>query len=202
MTKKEKYFLKNIIYCNECDKKTYNYYGAIENVQSYLQEKLIGENDAKFIKILIKIINKVGKCYPNKTHIWLAIRANNSYIWKDVRWHTDGNYYDHGDEPHSKFIATLCGDETYGINASQSDMELYRELNREMIAGIITREEFLQKLSDQFTPKKININYSIIKVGTNSNDCRQIHSEPVNIIPNKRRVFISILYGTEGEIIK
>jgi len=57
-------------------------------------------------------------------------------------------------------------------------------------------------LADQFSPKKININYSIIKVGKNNNsdECRQIHSEPVNIIPDKRRVFISILYGSEEEI--
>jgi len=31
-------------------------------------------------------------------------------------------------------------------------------------------------------------------------NCRQIHSEPVNTTPNKKRVFISILYGTDPEI--
>jgi hypothetical protein len=52
--------------------------------------------------------------------------------------------------------------------------------------------------------KKININYSIIKVGKNHNSIkyRQIHSESVNTIPNKKRVFISIVYGIEDEIIK
>lgn len=64
------------------------------------------------------------------------------------------------------------------------------------------KKEFGQKLADRFNPKKININYSIIKVGKNNNsdECRQIHSEPINTVPNTRRVFISILYGTESEI--
>jgi hypothetical protein len=152
---------------------------------------------------LIKIINKVGKCYPNKNHIWISIRANNSYIWKNERWHWDGNYYDHThNEIHSKFIATLCGPQTFGINATQADRQFYKTLREQKFAGIITEEEFLMSLADQFSPKKININYSIIKVGknNNSNECRQIHSEPVNIIPDKRRVFISILYGSEEEI--
>jgi hypothetical protein len=158
LTKKEKYFLKNAIYCNECYTKTYNYYGAVEDVQPYLQENLIGENDTKFIKILIKIINKVGKCYPNKTHIWLAIRAKNSYIWENSRWHWDGDYYKHDEhdkhDNHTKFIATLCGDETFGINATQSDKQFYKTLRRENFAGIITEKEFRQKLADEFDSKK------------------------------------------------
>jgi hypothetical protein len=119
-------------------------------------------------------------------------------------WHQDGNYYDHGDELHSKFIATLCGDQTYGINATQSDRKLYANLRKQFFDSIISEEEFNQKLEDAFTHKKININYSIIKVGTNHNssECRQIHSEPVNTISGKKRVFISILYGTADEIIK
>jgi len=184
LTKKEKYFLKNDIYCNEFTKKTYNYYGDMNSVQEYLQENLIGINDDKFINILLKIINKVGKCYSNKKYIWLLIRTTNSYIWKNVRWHVDGNYYKHDGTLHSKFIATLCGSPTYGINATQDD------------------KMALSKNYEQFNSKKININYSIIKVGTNNNskNCQQIHSEPVNVEPNKRRVFISILYGTEEEI--
>lgn len=215
LTKKEKYFLKNAIYCNDCRTKVYNYYGTIECVKEYLQEKLVGENDAKFIRILIKIINKVGKYYPNKKYIWLSVRAKNPYIWKNARWHWDGNYYEHNnehknehnnehnnDELHTKFIATLCGPQTFGINATQSDKQLYKTLRKQKVAGAITEEEFEQKLADEFNPKKININYSIIKVGKNNNsdECRQIHSEPVNTVPNTRRVFISILYGTEAEI--
>ena len=69
LTKKEKFFLKNDIYCNEFIKKVYQYDGTIDGAYDYLKEKLIGTNDLKFIKILIKIINKVGKCYPDKTHI-------------------------------------------------------------------------------------------------------------------------------------
>ena len=203
LTKKEKYFLKNAIYCNDCRTKVYNYYGKIENVQLYLNDNFIGENDDKFIKILIKIINKVGKYYPNKKYIWLSVRAKNPYIWKNARWHWDGNYYEHNnDELHTKFIATLCGPQTFGINATQSDKQLYKTLRKQKVAGAITEEEFGQKLADQFKPKKININYSIIKVGKNNNsdECRQIHSEPVNTVPNTKRVFISILYGTEAEI--
>lgn len=190
LTKKEKYFLKNDIYCNEFTKKTYNYYGAITTIQEYLRENLIGVNDNKFIKILLKIINKVGKCYSNilEKYIWLSIRTTNSYIWKNVRWHVDGNYYKHDGKLHSKFIATLCGSPTYGINATQDDKN-----------ALLSKDK---QLEEQFNSKKININYSIIKVGTNNNskNCRQIHSEPVNIEPNKRRVFISILYGTKEEI--
>jgi hypothetical protein len=211
LTKKEKYFLKNSTYCNylPLQKKVYNYYGAAENAREYLQEKLVGENDEKFIKILIKIINKVGKYYPTKKHIWLSVRVKNPYIEESVRWHWDGNYYGHNnnndhsdDELHSKFIATLCGPQTFGINATQSDKEYYKTLRKQKFAGTITEEEFGQKLADRFNPKKININYSIIKVGKNNNsdECRQIHSEPVNTVPNIRRVFISILYGTEEEI--
>ena len=59
LTKLEKYFLKNSIYCNEFRKKVYKYTGAIDKVHNYLEEKLIGENDSKFIKILLKIINTV-----------------------------------------------------------------------------------------------------------------------------------------------
>lgn len=202
LTKKEKYFLENPSYCNDCQTRSYNYYGAIESVQDYLREQLVGENDAKFIKILIKIINKVGKCYPNKKYIWLSVRAKNSYIWENVRWHADGSYYEHNDELHTKFIATLCGPQTFGIPPTQLDRQLLIELRRQKFAGIITEAEYSQKLSEHFTPKKININYSIMKVGknNNSNECRQIHSEPVNTIPNIKRVFISILYGTEEEI--
>lgn len=210
LTKKEKYFLKNAIYCNEFRTKSYNYYGEAENAQLYLNNNFIGENDAKFIKILIKIINKVGKCYPAKTHIWLSVRAKDQYIWKNVRWHWDGNYYyghnnnnGHSDDKlHSKFIATLCGPQTFGINATQVDKQFYKALLSQKFAGILTEEEFGQKLADKFNSKKININYSIIKVGKNNNsdECRQIHSEPVNTAPNIRRVFISILYGTEEEI--
>lgn len=204
LTKKEKYFLKNDIYCNEFIKKVYQYNGTIDGARDYLKEKLIGTNDLKFIKILIKIINKVGKCYPDKTHIAFTLRANNSYMWDKIRWHWDGNYYDHEEDLHTKFIATLCGEQTYGINATQSDRQLYSSLNEQFSRAIITEKELRQKLSDKFTHKKININYSIIKVGKNHNSMkyRQIHSEPVNTIPNKKRVFISIVYGTEDEIIK
>jgi hypothetical protein len=69
---------------------------------------------------------------------------------------------------------------------------------------IITEEEHRKKLDDAFTHKKININYSIIKIGKNHNSLcnfRQIHSEPVNTTPGKKRVFISLLYGTEDEIL-
>jgi len=146
---------------------------------------------------LIKIINKVKKCYPTKTHIALILRVNNSYLWDTVRWHCD-------DELHSKFIATLCGDQTYGINATQSDRQLLASLNKQFFDKIITEEEFRQKLDDAFTHKKININYSIIKVGKNHNSLvnfQQIHSEPINTTPGKKRVFISLLYGTEDEIL-
>lgn len=203
LTKKEKYFLKNGIYCNEFTKKVYEYNGEIDKVREYLEVNLIGANDTKFIKILLKIINKVKKCYPTKTHIALKLRVNNSYIMDKIRWHWDGEYYEHGNELHSKFIATLCGYQTYGINATQSDRQLYYSFRKEFFDNIITEEEFSKKLDDAFTHKKININYSIIKVGKNHNSLsfRQIHSEPVNIIPNKKRVFISLLYGTEGEIL-
>jgi hypothetical protein len=203
LTKREKYFLKNSIYCNEFRKKVYEYTGAIDKVHEYLDKNLIGENDPKFINILLKIINKVKKCYPTKTHILLKLRVNNSYMKNKIRWHWDNNYYRHDEELHSKFIATLCGDQTYGINATQSDRQLLFSLYKDLSDNIITEEEFSKKLDDAFTHKKININYSIIKVGKNHNSLsfRQIHSEPVNIIPNKKRVFISLLYGTEGEIL-
>lgn len=205
LTKNEKYFLKNSVYCNEFRKRVYRYQGAIYKVHEYLEENLIGANDSKFIKILIKIINKVKKCYPTKTHIVLQLRVNNSYLWDTVRWHGDGNYYTHGDdELHSKFIATLCGDQTYGINATQSDRQLLASLNKQFFDKIITEEELNKKLDDAFTHKKININYSIIKVGKNHNSLvnfRQIHSEPVNTTPGKKRVFISLVYGTEDEIL-
>jgi hypothetical protein len=125
-------------------------------------------------------------------------------MWDKPRWHWDNNYYTHGDdELHSKFIATLCGDQTYGINATQSDRQLLLSLNKQFFDKIITEEEFRKKLDDAFTHKKININYSIIKVGKNHNSLnfRQIHSEPVNTTPGKKRVFISLLYGTKDEIL-
>ena len=53
LTKNEKYFLKNSVYCNEFRKRAYRYKGEIDKVHEYLEEKLIGENDSKFIKILI-----------------------------------------------------------------------------------------------------------------------------------------------------
>jgi len=78
-------------------------------------------------------------------------------------------------------------------------LSLYKQFDDK----IITEEEFSQKLDDAFTHKKININYSIIKIGKNHNSLnfRQIHSEPVNTTPGKKRVFISLLYGTEDEIL-
>jgi len=185
LTKQEKYFLKNSIYCNEFIKKAYQYDGPIDSVHDYLQEQLIGENDLKFIKILLKIINKVKKCYPTKTHISLKLRSNNSYMRNKIRWHWDNNYYKHEEELHTKFIATLCGDQTYGINATQSDRHLLSALYADKT---ISEEEFNQKLSDEFTHKKININYAIIKIGKNHNSTnfRQIHSEPINTTPNKK----------------
>ena len=77
-------------------------------------------------------------------------------------------------------------------------------MNKQFFDNIITEEELNKKLDDTFTHKKININYSIIKVGKNHNSLvnfRQIHSAPVNTTPNKKRVFISLLYGTEDEIV-
>jgi hypothetical protein len=53
------------IYCNEFKNTTYNYVGSISNANDYLQSKFIGINDDKFIKIIIKIINKVKLCYPH-----------------------------------------------------------------------------------------------------------------------------------------
>lgn len=150
LTKKEKYFLKNATYCNyfPLQKKVYNYYGEAENAQDYLQEKLVGENDDKFIKILIKIINKVGKCYPTKKHIWLSVRVKNPYIEECVRWHWDGPYYGHSDnELHSKFIATLCGPQTFGINATQLDKQFYKTLRMQKFAGTITKKRIWTKIS-------------------------------------------------------
>jgi hypothetical protein len=147
----------------------------------------------------MKIINRVKLCYPGKDHIWLKIKVRKSYRWKDIRWHMDDFYYPHGDEIHSKFIATLCGPPTYGVKATIADKKM---LNSKDVEEDGSKRILSEKEQELLNSKKININYSIIKVGQHKDGYKNglIHSEPICTEPNTKRVFISILYGTESEI--
>jgi len=217
LTSKELSFLRHEIYCNEFKKKKYSYIGLISEVQSYLQGQLIGKNDVKFIKILIKIINKVSKCYNSEQrYIWLLIRTTDSYIWEKTRWHMDGNYYNHNGL-HSKFIATLRGPITLiadfktkllNKHSATSITSPYEDKNKfkKKIRELKTSEQYSSEQTNKLIEDNCKImkaNYSIIKVGHNGplkEFNGAIHSEPICIKPNQERVFISILYGTKEEI--
>jgi hypothetical protein len=198
LNKKEKDFLKNFD-CNKSN--TYDYYGGISNAKKYLIDNIIDSEsiDHKFIKIIMKIINRVKLCYPDKDYIWLRVKVRKSYRWKDIRWHMDDFYYPHGDDIHSKFIATLCGPPTYGVKATIADKKM---LNSKNVAEDGSKRILSEEEQDLLNSKKININYSIIKVGRHKDGYKNglIHSEPICTEPNTKRVFISILYMTESEI--
>jgi len=194
LNKKEKDFLKNFD-CNKSN--TYDYYGGISNAKKYLVDNITDcmDSNFQFIKIIMKIINRVKLCYPGKDYIWLRIKVRKSYRWKDIRWHMDEFYYPHGDEIHSKFIATLCGPPTYGVKATIADKKMLNSKNAaedDVSKRILSEEE-----QELLNSKKININYSIIKIGYQNG---LMHSEPICTEPNTKRVFISILYMKESEM--
>lgn len=197
----------------------YSHFGDInmKDLTSFLSK--IGKNKKNNIKrmkkIIKKIINIVIDGYKMK-HFWLSIRVtqpNNKY---DIpRWHQDGFFFENHEIIQSKFVTVLKGDGTIFIKSNETSLKIISDsINcfrkyikdknitdfREQIKinDDIYRPLLADKIKECNECDIIQLNNEqgmIFLVGDSKNAL--IHSEPKQ---NHKRIFISILPGSENDI--
>lgn len=216
------YTQNEIKYLNEINILTesiFDHIGHIDNLKyDKLSEFVVRNTDVSdsniFNNILRKLINNVCKAYDTK-YCWMTIRITlpNS-IFDIPRWHKDGNFFS-TNRIQSKFITVLKGPGTLFIKKSKKPDDIYND-NRDSI-----REEYKKLLVNGYSReieykyqkvlakklKSIKSNYVkdlqglIFLVGSDKNNVSRglLHSEPKMDVP---RIFISILPGSESEILE
>ena len=223
-TKKESNYLDNL---NINKTITFDHYGNINNIDNQkLNDFLNNIGDNKNIEILSKIVHKIltkiTSAYQTK-FCWMTIRVtlpNNKF---DIpRWHKDGSFFKNSEKITSKFVTILKGPGTLFIKKSKfmndiyykflmKKFEEYDKLNllnknkeRQYYSEEIEkkyRELFINKFKDLKKNQLKTRDGLIFLTGTPKDKLKYglLHSEPKKDVP---RFFISILSGTESEILE
>ena len=138
----------------------------------------------------------------NKKHAWIDVRITMRNKFFDIpRWHMDGLFFTSPEDRNqlqTKFITSLRGPGTLMINATKAEKQEYNEFSRNATKMNHMGVEFRNKVIEIFKNRKVhqlkNNQGLIFIVGR---DTALVHSEPPK---NEKRIFVSVLPGTEKQI--
>ena len=157
----------------------------------------------------------------SRKHFWLSIRITQNTVpqWIKPRWHRDGHFFDDTTRSEIKFVTTLLGANTliaptensiYSqfdniIKEKRNEQDIYVKKHKLDPHSAIARE-YYQQLNKKYNTlfENIPIDYQAIHNNTgilfaSGTPDAAIHSEPMM---DKPRIFISIVPGTEMEILQ
>jgi hypothetical protein len=191
---------------------TYNFFGNIKEFinQQNLSNFFASHSDSKseiikyIIEFMIELTKSVIKGY-NNNYFWISIRLsipNEDFIIP--RWHMDGMFFPTEEKYNSKFIIVPKGDGTICVKSSLQLKENYKNIIKPTPDDYKNNTEYVSQyrntVNKLFRNKKVyqlNNEQGLMFLSGNIQKAL-VHSEP-NI--TKERVFISILTGTESQIM-